>query len=272
MHVLTCRWFASLLVGALACPSLGAQQREQRGRELLQRALAALGGEKFRSMRDRVEAGRAYSFYREELSGLARTTISTRYLSSAEVPHPGLLRVRERQSFGNNEEGGAVLFTEKEGYQITFRGARPLPAETLERYRETTLCNVFYILRQRLDEPGLLVEWCGTDLWQGQQVETIEITDADNRSVTVYLNASSLLPVRQVFYRRDPRTRRRIEEVTVYSKYRDVGGVQWPYVIERERDGEKIFQMYSERVEINPGLSDDLFRLPPGIKILKPLP
>ncbi|MCS7315976.1 MAG: hypothetical protein RMI94_08050 [Bryobacterales bacterium] len=258
------------LVAMCVASALAAQEREARGRRLLEQALQALGGERFRAMRDRVESGRAYSFYREELSGLARTTIYTRYLS-ADVA-PGELRVEERQSFGNNEDRGAVLFTRSQAYQITFRGARPLPAETLQRYRETTLCNVFYILRQRLDEPGLMAEWRGSDLWEGQRVELLEITDSDNRSVTVYLNASTLLPVRQVFHRRDPKTRLRVEEVTLYSKYRDAGGVLWPYVIERERDGEKIFQMYSERVEINRGLSDDLFRLPPGIKMLKPLP
>ncbi len=258
-------------IALLLCTALAAQEREARGRRLIEQALEALGGARFRALQDRVESGRAYSFYREELSGLARTTIYTRYLS-AQAVGAGELRVEERQSFGNNEDRGAVLFTTSQAYQITFRGARPLPPDTVQRYRETTLCNVFYILRQRLDEPGLLVEWRGSDLWQGQRVEVLEITDADNRQVTVFLNASTLLPVRQVFYRRDPKTRLRVEEVTVYSKYRDVGGVQWPFVIERERDGEKIFQLYSERVEINRGLSEDLFRLPPNIKILKPLP
>lgn len=260
------------LLALLACVALPGQERETRGRQLLERALEALGGARFRAMQDRVESGRAYSFYREELSGLARTTVYTRYLSGDAAAAPGGLRVEERQSFGNNEDRGAVLFTREEGYQITFRGARPLPPETLQRYRETTLCNIFYILRQRLDEPGLLVEWRGGDLWQGQRVEVIEITDADNRSVTVFLHASTLLPVRQVFYRRDPKTRLRVEEVTVYSKYRDAGGVQWPFVIERERDGAKIFQMYSERVEVNRGLPENLFRLPPGIRMLKPMP
>lgn len=260
-----------LFLALLAFAGLAAQEREAQGRRLLEQALEALGGARFRAMQDRVESGRAYSFYREELSGLARTTIYTRYLS-AEAGAPGRLLVEERQSFGNNEDRGAVLFTSSEGYQITFRGARALPPDVLQRYRETTLCNVFYILRQRLDEPGLIVESRGSDLWQGQRVEVVEITDAENRSVTVFLSASTLLPVRQVFYRRDPKTRLRIEEVTVYSKYRDTGGVQWPFVIERERDGEKIFQMYSERVEINRGLSADLFRLPPGIRMLKPLP
>lgn len=260
---------ALLLMAALLA---GAESREQRGRRLIQETLAALGGERFRAMQDRVESGRAYSFYREELSGLARATIYTRYLKASDPPQPGALLVRERQSFGKNEDRGAVLFTDGQGYQITFRGARPLPAETLERFRDSTLHNIFYILRQRLEEPGLLVEWRASDLWQGQRVEIIEITEADNRTVTVYLNASTRLPVRQVYIRRDPKTRQPHQEVTVFSRYREVAGVRWPFVIERERNGEKIFEMYAERVEINKGLSDNLFLLPAGIKMLKPLP
>jgi len=261
-----------LIAAALAAVAAAGQSAEERGRRLIQEALEALGGARFQAMRDRVESGRAYSFYREELSGLARATIYTRYLNPPEAPAPGTLLVRERQSFGNNEDRGAVLFTDGQGYQITFRGARPLPAETLERFRETTLHNVFYILRQRLNEPGLLIEWQGSDLWEGGRIEAVQISDADNRRVTVFLSAQTRLPLRQVFYRRDPKLRRPIEEVTVFSKYREVGGVQWPFVIERERDGEKIFQMYSERAEINKGLTDELFLLPAGIKILKPLP
>ena len=51
--------------------------------------------------------------------------------------------------------------------------------------------------------------------------------------------------------------------------YRDVGGgVQWPFDIRRDRNGEKIFEMFSESVEINKGLKDDLFTLAANVKIL----
>jgi hypothetical protein len=63
-----------------------------------------------------------------------------------------------------------------------------------------------------------------------------------------------------------------MEEVTVYSKYRDAGnGVQWPFDIQRFRNDQKIFQMYADSVEVDKGLSDDLFTLPAGIKMLKPV-
>ena len=79
------------------------------------------------------------------------------------------------------------------------------------------------------------------------------------------------LPLRQVFYRRDPVTKYKDEEITLFSKYRDVGnGVQWPFAIERERNGEKVFEIFSDSVTINsPKVPDSLFALPSSIKILK---
>jgi hypothetical protein len=58
--------------------------------------------------------------------------------------------------------------------------------------------------------------------------------------------------------------------VTRFAKYRDVGqGIMWPFSIERERDTEKIFQMFSDHVTVNDQLADSMFELPNGIKMLK---
>ncbi len=261
---------SKLLLVALSVALAWGQSRQERGRKIVDAALAALGGERFLAMRDRVEAGRAYSFYREQLSGLSRAKIYTRYLTRPEPPQPGFLGLRERQAFGRDEDS-AVLFLEGEGWQITFRGARPIPAPLVARFKESTLRNVLYILRQRLGEPGLTFESQGADVFENQPVEIVDISDADNRTVRVYFHQSEGVPVRQVYFRRDPETRERIEEVTRFSKYRDVGGgVQWPFVIQRERDGEKIFEIFSETVTINQGLTDDLFTLAANLKILKP--
>ena len=222
-------------------------------------------------MEDRVEAGRAYSFYREQLSGLSRARIYTRYLTRPEPPQPGKVCLRERQSFGK-EEDSAVLFTENEGWQISFRGARAMPPDMIGRFQDSTLRNIFYILRQRLGEKELILEFQSTETVDNQPVEIVDITDADNRTVSVAFHRSTHLPVRQVYFRRNPATKQRTEEVTLYSKFRDVGGgVQWPFNILRERDGEKIFEIFSESVTINQSLTDQLFTLPTDTKILKPL-
>jgi hypothetical protein len=259
---------SALFVFLLSAACLG-QTAQERGKRLIHETLDALGGPKYLAMKDRVESGRAYSFYREELSGLSIATIYTRYVRPSEPPVPGALLVDERQSFGKDERSGAAVFMAGKGYQITFRGARPIPEETNVRYKDSMLHNIFYILRERLDEPGMIFEDRGSDIVDNQPVRILDITDSDNRTVTVYLHHSTKLPVRQVYYRRDPKTRDRNEEVTIFAKYRDVGGVMWPYDIQRLRNGERVFQMFSETVEIDKGLPSSLFVLPPGITMLK---
>ena len=153
---------------------------------------------------------------------------------------PNFLGVRERESF-DKDQSSAVIFNETgEGFDITWRGARPLSDEILARYKDTTLHNVLYILRMRLGEPGLTMDSQGADVRENQPVEIVDITDADNRTVTVYFNSSTKLPVYQVFKRRNPTDKEWDTEVTRFSKYRDVGGgVMWPFAVERERNGEK---------------------------------
>jgi hypothetical protein len=246
---------------------LRAESSQDRGKRVVMDALNALGGDRFLSMNDRVESGRAYSFYREKLSGLSIATIYTRYLP---VTKPGALAVRERQMFGKHQDFGVLLLEDGEGWDVTFRGARPLPKTQLERYRDTTFHNILFILRQRLKEPGMTFESQGADVVDNMPVEIVDIIDANNEVTTVYFHQSTKLPMRQKFYRRDPQTRERHEEVTIFSKYRDIGGVQWPFAIQRERDGDKVFELYSDSVEINKNLPDSEFLLPSDIKKLKP--
>jgi hypothetical protein len=240
-----------------------AETHEQRGKRVVNEALDALGGQAFLQMQDRTEAGRAYSFYREQISGLSIATIYTRYLA----PLPGKVEMRERQAFGK-DKSSSLLLTEAGAWDITFRGARPLEDKRYEQYRDSTLRNVFYILRQRLNEPGIEFYSQGSDIYENVPVEIVDITDADGRTVTVYFGQSTKLPVRQTFKRRNEDYHDFDQETTIFAKYRDSGGVKWPWDIRRDRNGEKIYEMYSESVEINKDLKDDVFSLPVNTKLL----
>lgn len=253
----------------LALP-LAAQSKLERGKKILDEALEALGGARFLAVQDREEEGRVYSFYREALQGLSIARIYTRYVLKPDSPPADFIGIYERQSFGKKKEDSAVLFNESGGYQVSYRGATPLPADRVERYRESTMHNVFYILRQRLNEKGLLFDFQSSEVFQNLPVDVVNITDSENRITTVYFHHSTKLPVRQVFFHRDPTSKEKDQEVTIFAKYRDVGGgVKWPFNIMRERNGEKIFEIFSESVKINVGLKDDLFQLPSGVKMLK---
>jgi hypothetical protein len=235
---------------------------EKRGRKLIDQAVEALGGQNFLKMEDRTETGRAYSFYREEISGLSIATIYTRYITVAQGMTGQQIGQRERQSFGTKGEDSAVLFNEKGGWEITYRGAKEFPQDRIDRYRDTTLRNILYILRQRLNEPGMIYESRGSDVFENQPVDVVDVTDAQDRVITVFLHQSTHLPVREAYRRFNPETKERDQEVVLFSRYRDAGGVQWPHQMRRERNGEKVYEIFSESVHVNSDLTDDMFILP----------
>jgi hypothetical protein len=258
---MTRRTFAlSLVAGRLA-----AETAKDRGRRLLDKTLEALGGDAFRNMRTRTETGRAYSFYHEKLSGLSIARLYTKYI---EPDGKSPIYELQRQVFGKKQED-AVLFTTNDAYDVTYRGAKPLTEQQVQQFRDTTLHDVFYILRERVAEPGFEVEGSGADFVENQPAEMMDFFDSENRKVRVWVNSDTFLPVKQSFTRWDPIISDRREEVTRYSKYRAVGhNIMWPYVIERERDTEKIFVLYSDHVSVDDALPDSMFELPNGIKML----
>jgi hypothetical protein len=251
-------------MAALAQTPQTAETRDARGKRVVYEALQALGGDAFLHMNDRVETGRAYSFYRLQISGLDIATIYTRYVA----PAPGKLAVRERENFGLHEDSG-ILFLEEGAWQLNFHGVRQLEDDRFETYKMSTLRNIFYILRERLTEPEMSFYSQGSDMFENRPVEIVDITDADTNTVTVYFDARSKLPVRQSFRKRNQQFHDFDTEVTVFGLYRSAGGgVVWPCNIRRERNGDKIFEMFSDQVQINKDLKDNLFSLPNDLKMI----
>ncbi len=241
-----------------------AETQQQRGKRFIDRCLQALGGDAFRRLSGYVQTGSAYSFYNDQISGLSPARIYTKYLE----PGPAV-REMQRQVLGKKDEE-TVLMSPTEGWDITFRGATPIAAEHLQRYRESLLTDTFYILRMRLDEPNVSFSSQGADVVENQPVEAVEFYDGDSRSVLMWIHSSTWLPVRQLVKRWDPQIKDRREEMTRYTKYGDAGnGVMLPHTIQRERDGEKSFQLFADSVKVGE-FADSMFKLPAGAKILTP--
>lgn len=227
--------------------------------------MAALGGQKFLTMQDRVESGRAYSFYRNNISGLSIATIYTQYFNVPPEKSGQELGVRERQVFGKNEEYGYVLFRDNRAWEVTYKGPVEMEQDRIDNYQRTTLNDILYILRMRLNEPGMIFEWKGSDVVENQPVNIVDVIDSENRVVTVNFNQDTRLPAKEAWVWRDPKTHDRYDEVARYTIYRDDGsGIQWPQQITRDRNGEKRYQIFSESVLMNQNLPNAVFAVPNG--------
>src|ERR1700692_2717119 len=194
------------LIAASALAS--AQDAEARGKKVVDDAIAALGGQKFLTMQDRIEKGRAYSFFHDQISGLSIAKIYTRYIYVAPDRTGIDLGLQEREAFGKNEDY-YVLFRQEGAWEVTFRGPKELEKDRVQRYRDTTLNNILYILRLRLHEPGIIFESRGSDVIENQPVDVVDITDSQNRVVRVYFHQTTKLPVRQLYVWQNPETKQR---------------------------------------------------------------
>lgn len=261
------RWAAICASGALCAAPLCAETLQEKGQQLIRQCLRAVGGQSLLNMRDKVARGRAYQFYDSRLSGLAIVTIYTRYDPKPSSPEPGWIGVRERRDYGKNADY-SFLFTDGKIFDITFRGARPLPEARLREYQDRLRRDIFYILKYRLDEPGMIFESAGSELLENQEADKLRITDTNNVVVTLYLHKFTHLPARLEYLNRDPKTREVSRDVTSYSRYRNVSGVQLPANTQAWHDEEKIAESFLEEIQINKNLDDSLFTLKKGVKVL----
>ncbi len=242
----------ALLVLAVHPGRLPAQAPDQKARAILDAAIQALGGKAFLDARDMRAEGRAFDFGRdEELRGMAR------FVEYEKFPD------KMREELGNNKDVIVVLNGDK-GWDKTFRGVRTYPDDEMRRIRHNRLLSVEYVLRFRMKEPGLAFRYAGTDMIANHPADLVEVEDADNRAVTIAVDQGNKLPVRRQWTWREPKTRLLQKEMELLGNYRNVGGIQTPFYSMRERDGQKIFEIFLTTAAYNQNLPDSLFQRPPG--------
>jgi len=236
------------------------QDAQVKGRQIIDDAIKALGGEKFLSVQNRIESGRAYSFAFDRLSGLSVARFYTRYVPIDPSKSGIELAQQEYQGLGKEEDFFRV-FREEGGWEVTYRGPTELEKEQVVRYKDSTLHNIFYIFRNRMKEPGMVFEYRGSDVIENTPMNIVDIIDSKNRVVTAYFHPTTKLPLRQKWEWRDE-TRERFEELTRFSRYRAVDGIQWPFQVNRERNGKKTYEMFADSVEINQTIDEKRFAKP----------
>ena len=74
-------------LAAAATFLLHAETAQEKGKRIVNECLDALGGDRYLKMQTREEAGRAYSFYHEQLTGLSIAKIYTRYYPVQDTAH-----------------------------------------------------------------------------------------------------------------------------------------------------------------------------------------
>jgi hypothetical protein len=132
------------------------------------------------------------------------------------------------------------------------------------------------------DFDGLLIDWkekghtvtlAGKEKLGTGEAYKLTVVTKGGTTRDVYLDATTFLEAQIVGKARipamDPKTKdfRFNDTVLVFSDWRDVNGVKFPFAVDEERTGGPItqsFAIYTEKIEINLPLEDALFAPPPA--------
>ncbi len=217
-----------------------------KARAILDQAIEALGGPKYLRLRDSDCTAKYAGFERSgEIGGLGEVHV--------------LRQLPDKNRTEYDKRGDIVtVYAGDKGWSLDRSGVEELAASDIAAYQEQLKNDANFILRYRLNEPGLTLRYGGAEVVDLKRVEWVEVSDKDSRNVRIAVDRSSHFPIRFVVTTRD-RDGARTEMTTVYSNYQPVDGIQMAFQTSRFRDGQQISQIFYTACKYNTNLADDLF-------------
>ena len=243
------------------------EQSAAKAKEVLQQVIAALGGQAYLNVRDTQCNGRAAQFGTAgTLTGftlfrdlwLLPDKNRVEYLSKGEHTIAGFL-------MGSDEllitHGGSIItiYSSDGGWTLDKSGVADEPEDVIKNFNDQLKSGMNTMLRKRMNEPGVEVQYGGTDLIDLKEAEWIVFTDSEHREMRLGIDKFTHLPLRWVVTTRDPETRVNTVVSTSYTQYMALDGVKTPLSIEMSRDDRKMTQTFLTECKYNSDLAPELF-------------
>jgi outer membrane lipoprotein-sorting protein len=152
-----------------------------------------------------------------------------------------------------------AVYNGDRGWTFDKSGVNELPVASVSEFQEQTKRNIDNLLRFRINEPGMLIRYAGTDTVDLKQADLIEITDADQRMFRLALDRSTHRLLRAVVTTSDEEFHQLNQDVIKYSNYQLKDSVWTPLQVVREHNGRRTAQFFFDSCAFNPGFPQDFF-------------
>jgi len=218
-----------------------------KAQQILAQMLDAMGGAAYINVRGSQCSGR--------LSHFGHNNDLTSYLEFKDY-----WRFPDKNRIDYGKKGNIIdLFSGKEGWTMDHDGVAEEPADKVDEFQDRMLKDPEHLLRYRLKEQGLVYRYGGADLIDLKPVDWIELVDREERTYRIAVQRENHLMVRFTVITEDSTSRERTEEVTSYSNYHPLDGVQTPLQVTRTRNDRRILQAFYDTCSYNPNLPADFF-------------
>jgi hypothetical protein len=223
------------------------EQSAAKAKDLIQKAVEALGGSEYLAVRDATCSGRIGSFgHSGDLMGYEK------FIDYSKLPDKDRSENLPKRNIIEIKNGD-------KGWVLDRGGVSEADEVSIAEFQEDIKTDIDNVLRDRWKEPGTILRYLGPDVVDLKEADWIEFVDNENRSIRIAFAKATHLPLRKVLVTRDPSTRMRSETIEYYSNFHPIGGVIQPFQVTRERNGQKIYQAFIEECKFNTNPSDSLF-------------
>jgi len=251
LFAIMCLWLAGLSGQQTPGPpqvSEG-QHNQQKARAVINQMISALGGQAYLNVQDAYSEGRYGRFHNEVMVGGAK------YYRYWRWPDSDRWELTDQRDI-------VQLYVGDKAFEVTFRGSRPLFLDKEEGARlmlQRQHYSLETVLRTWLNEPGTALFDEGSALTENRMAESITIINSSHEAVTILVSVDTHLPVKKIFFTRDPQSHERDEEDEIFDNWKIVQGINTPYSVVIMRNGQIARQQFIANVSYNNQPPDSYF-------------
>ena len=268
------RLIAILLLSALAASQAAAptpaanlndSDNAHKARAALDQTIQTLGGQAYLTYENKSEDGRYYPLYHGRSDSLGIPY--TRYSKYPDKDRFEVLHMRSYFflyfSVGNvkikDKSDIVVIHNGDKGYETTYKGTAPEDPADTATYLRRRRHSLDWVLRKWINDPGVALFYDGMAVVDGKAADQVTLLNAQNDSVTLFMDQNSHLPLKTSYSWRDPQDKQRNTEEEVYDHYKLVQGIMTPHSITRLFNGDMSLQRFINVTTYNLKLPDSAF-------------
>ena len=233
------------------------QQNAHQARDLLNQAIQALGGQAYLSVHDLQEQGRVYSFYHGRPS--SNGVFFWRFV---EFPDKERIELTPQRDI-------AYVYIGNKGYEITYKGARPVEQKDLDDYQRRKRFSLETVLRTWVNDPKVALFFEGAALAGNLAAQKVTLINSKDEAVSLYFDIDTHLPIEKSYSWRDPVDREKNVEEETYNGYRLVQGIMTPFGFTRYFNGDMQTERFITSASYTETLDQAMFDPNSGYNPLK---
>lgn len=223
------------------------QQNARQAKTVIDQAIQALGGDAYLTIHDREFQGKTFGFHHGRSSGNG-----TEFWSFSEFPDKDRVELTKQRDI-------AELYVGNKGYEITYKGPKPIEQKDLDEYLRRRRFSLDTMLRIWVNDPTVALLYEGNAIAAQHPALQVTLINSKDEAVTLDFDVDTHLPVKKSFKWRDPVDLQKNLEEEIYENYRLVQGVMTPYNVTRYFNEDMANERFIFSATINQPLDETMF-------------